>query len=108
MACDIYCGRADKLSFSCLMNFINLCFNTLTPESALDRLLPKCYRDHYRPQDQNYVITEDGEPVAVVGAYDHEICVCGRKLACRGIGNVGEYLSQILSAEDSDCSKKCS
>lgn len=91
MSTALYCGRASKISHAELMSLINISFGALTPESALDGLLPKCYREHYRPQDQNYVITEDGTPVAAVGAYDHEINVCGRRLACRGIGNVAVH-----------------
>jgi GNAT superfamily N-acetyltransferase len=91
MAPHIYCGRGDQLSHADLMDLINLCFNAQTPESALDGLLPKCYREHYRPQDQNYIITEDGTPVAAVGAYDHAINVCDRHIACRGIGNVAVH-----------------
>lgn len=91
MASKIYCGRGNHISYTDLMDLINLSFNCTTPETMLDGLLPKCYREQYHPQKQNYVIAEDETLVAAVGAYDHEIIVCGRHLHCRGVGNVAVH-----------------
>lgn len=89
---NIFCGRGCDLPHSRVMDLINLCFGRTEPDHLLDGLLPKCYREQYRPQDSNYVIMdEDGKLTAVVGAYDHEILVCGRRIPCRGIGNVGVH-----------------
>ena len=88
---NVYCGRGNHIPYADYMDLINLCFGFTTPETQFLGLLPKCYREHYRPQDQNYVVTEDGVLTAAVGAYDHEIVVCGRRLPCRGIGNVAVH-----------------
>ncbi|MBE6609887.1 MAG: GNAT family N-acetyltransferase [Ruminococcaceae bacterium] len=88
---NICCGRGENVLFSDFMDLINISFSCTSPESDLRNLLPKLYREQFCPQKKNYVVTEDGNPVAAVGAYDHEIRVCGRTLACRGIGNVGVH-----------------
>ena len=91
MAPNIYCGRGNHIPYADYMDLINLSFSFFPPETQFLGLLPKCYREQYRPQDQNYVVTEDGVLTAAVGAYDHEIVVCGRRLPCRGIGNVAVH-----------------
>ena len=91
MSATIYCGRGNHIPYADYMDLINLSFGFTTPETQFLGLLPKCYREEYRPQDQNYVVTEDGVLTAAVGAYDHEITVCGRRLPCRGIGNVAVH-----------------
>lgn len=88
---NIYCGRGNHIPYADYMELINLSFGFTTPETEFQGLLPKCYREQYRPQDQNYVVTENGVLTAAVGAYDHEIVVCGRRLPCRGIGNVAVH-----------------
>ena len=88
METKIYCGRGRHIPYADYMNCINLVFGFTTPEQKFEGLLPKLYREDRRPQDSNYVVTEDGKLVAAVGAYDHEITVCGIKIPCRGIGNV--------------------
>ena len=87
----IHCGRGYNIPYVDFMNLIDTCFGFNTPETRFIGHLPKCYREEYRPQDQNYVVTEDGVLTAAVGAYDHEIVVCGRHIPCRGIGNVGVH-----------------
>ena len=77
---NIYCGRGYDVPHADFMELINICFNFTTPEQKFEGLLPKCYREEYRPQDQNYVVIEDGTLTAAVGAYDHEINVCGKKV----------------------------
>lgn len=91
MNTNIYCGRGNHIPYADYMALINLSFGFTTPETEFLGLLPKCYREEYRPQDQNYVVTEDGVLAAAVGAYDHEILVCGRRIPCRGIGNVAVH-----------------
>ena len=91
MSNNIYCERGSDFSFEAIMQLLNISFGFLTPETDLRGLLPKLYREELRPQDANYVVVEDGEPVAAVGAYDHEIRVCGRTLPCRSVGNVAVH-----------------
>ncbi len=88
---NIYCGRGNHIPYDDYMELINVSFSFFTPDSQFLGLLPKCYREQYRPQDSNYVITEDGILTAAVGAYDHELVVCGHRLPCRGVGNVAVH-----------------
>ena len=88
---SIYCGRGNAVPYEELMSVLNTSFGFFTPETEFLGLLPKLYREQYRPQDQNWVVTEDGVLTAAIGAYDHEIVVCGRRLPCRGIGNVAVH-----------------
>lgn len=88
---NIYCGRGTSISYEDFMGLINLTFGFTTPETQFLGLLPKLYREEYRPQDSNYVVVEDGTLCAAVGAYDHSVTVCGETLTCRGIGNVAVH-----------------
>ena len=88
---NIYCGRGNAVPYEELMSVLNTSFGFFTPETEFLGLLPKLYREQYRPQNQNWVVTEDGVLTAAIGAYDHEIVVCGRRLPCRGIGNVAVH-----------------
>ena len=88
---SIYCGRGNAVPYDELMSVLNTSFGFFTPETEFLGLLPKLYREQYRPQDQNWVVTEDGVLTAAIGAYDHEIVVCGRRLPCRGVGNVAVH-----------------
>lgn len=91
MSKNVYCGRGNRIPYADFMRLIDLTFGFETPEMRFLGLLPKLYREEHRPQDSNYVVTEDGILVAAVGAYDHEITVCGHVLPCRGIGNVAVH-----------------
>ncbi len=91
MASNIYCGRGDHIAYADLMDLLNLGFNRTAPDRAINGLLPKCYREQYHPEKENYVITEEGALVAAAGAYDHKITVCGRDIRCRGVGNVAVH-----------------
>ena len=88
---SVYCGKGTHIPHGEYMDFIDLVFGFTTDEQKFLGLLPKLYREYRRPQDSNYVVTEDGVIKAAVGAYDHEITVCGMKIPCRGIGNVAVH-----------------
>ena len=87
----VFCGKGNDVPYADYMKLINDSFGFSTPETEFIGIHPKLYREEYRPQDQNYVVSEAGIPVAAVGAYDHEILVCGRRIPCRGIGNVAVH-----------------
>lgn len=87
----LYCGRGPHIPYADYMAFINLVFGFTAPEQKFEGLLPKLYREERRPQDSNYIVTENGQLMAAVGAYDHEITVCGCRIPCRGIGNVAVH-----------------
>lgn len=110
---DIYCEKGTHLSFEDYMALINRAFGFTQPEQRFEGLLPKLYAPERRPQDSNYIVTENGMPVAAVGAYDHEITVCGMRIPCRGIGNVAVdsaargkgYMKACMNAALSDMVK---
>ena len=52
------------------------------------RLLPKLYKEQYRPWDNNICVVEDGRIKAAVGLYYSAMRVCGETLRVGGIGNV--------------------
>lgn len=84
----IYRGTGECIPYDTYMALINEAFGFDGLERDFRTLLPKLYRPGRAPQDQNYVVCEDGVPVAVIGAYSHAIRVCGNAIPCRGIGNV--------------------
>ena len=51
-------------------------------------LLPKLYKEQYRPWENNYCVFEGGKPMAAVGMYVNELSVAGQRLKLGGIGNV--------------------
>ncbi len=87
----VTCSRGCHIPYADLMQLIDLTFGFKTPETQFLGLLPKLYKPEYRPQDSNYVVCEDGIPVAAVGAYDHTVTVAGYRIPCRGIGNVAVH-----------------
>lgn len=91
MDMQIFYGKGNHIPHADFMDFIDMVFGFTTDEQKFIGLLPKLYREHRRPQDSNYVVTENGVIKAAIGAYDHEIIVCGMKLPCRGIGNVAVH-----------------
>ncbi len=88
---QIFCGLGNRIPYTDFMQLIDLTFGFSTPETQFLGLLPKLYREERRPQDHNYVVTEDGVLAAAVGAFDHTVTVMGRTLRCRGIGNVAVH-----------------
>ncbi|MBQ8719801.1 MAG: GNAT family N-acetyltransferase [Clostridia bacterium] len=93
MSKNIFCGLGKDVPYAHFMNLLDTSFGHESFEKGFISFLPKLYREELRPQDQNYVVTEDGDLAAAVGAYDHQIRVCGRMLNCRGIGNVAVHPS---------------
>lgn len=84
----LYRGTGEHIPYDTYMALINEVFGFDGAERDFRTLLPKLYRLGRAPQDQNYVVCEDGVPVAAIGAYSHAIRVCGNVIPCRGIGNV--------------------
>lgn len=110
---NVQCTKGKHIPFETYMALINRVFGFTTDEQKFEGLLPKLYQPKYRPQDSNYIVTEDDTLVAAVGAYDHEIMVCGTTIPCRGIGNVAVapetrgkgYMKDCMNAALSDMVK---
>ena len=101
---EIYCGLGHNVPYEEYMQVINEAFGFVNGHPReFTHLLPKLYRPGRRPQDENYVVTEDGKCVAAIGAYSHEIEVCGTRIPCRGIGNVAVLAAYRSKGYMKDC-----
>lgn len=89
--CDIYYGRGTAEMFDDYMDFINYVFGFNGDSSDFKKLLPKLYKYEYEPAVHSYFALEDGKMKSAIGAFDHDISVCGTVLKTRGIGNVAVH-----------------
>ena len=88
-----------------LIDFLNYVFGMNGHDSGFYRLLPKLYRPHYRPEDYNFIVTEDGKLRGAVGAYPIHLSVMGEKLSAIGIGNVAVHPFHRGKGYMKDCMK---
>ena len=91
MTNNVYFGRGTAEMFDDYIDFINYVFGFNGNSSDFKKLLPKLYKYEYEPASSSYVALENGKLKAAVGAYDHDISVCGHFLKTRGIGNVAVH-----------------
>ena len=88
---NIYYGRGDASMYDDYMDFINYVFGFNGRRDDFKKLLPKLYGPEDNPAGSSYVAVENGRIKAAIGAFDHEICVCGQTLKCRSVGNVAVH-----------------
>ena len=88
---EIYNGRGNEAFYDEYIDFINYVFGFNGNSRDFKKLLPKLYKTQYKPVENSYITLEDGNIRAAVGAFDHEIKVCGDVLKCRGIGGVSVH-----------------
>ena len=88
---SLYMGRGTAEMFDDYMDFINYVFGFNGNSSDFKKLLPKLYKYEYEPAVSSYVALENGKLKAAIGAFDHDISVCGEYLKTRGIGNVAVH-----------------
>ena len=88
---DIYYGRGTAEMFDDYMDFINYVFGFNGDSSDFKKLLPKLYKYEYEPAVSSYVAVEDGKLKSAIGAFDHDVSVCGKLVKTRGIGNVAVH-----------------
>ena len=88
---DIYYGRGTAEMFDDYMDFINYVFGFNGDSSDFKKLLPKLYKYEYEPAVSSYVAIEEGKLKSAIGAFDHDISVCGTLIKTRGIGNVAVH-----------------
>ncbi len=89
MAIEVRTARAEEYTemMSMLDNVFFLEDEEVPPRTFLT-LLPKLYKQQYKPWDNNYSVFEDGKIKAAVGMYVYDIEIAGQKLRVGGIGNV--------------------
>ncbi|MGM9643412.1 MAG: GNAT family N-acetyltransferase [Eubacteriales bacterium] len=88
---NIYFGRGNAEMFDDYIDFINYVFGFNGTADDFKKLLPKLYKYEYEPAASSYVALENGKLKAAIGAFDHDISVCGTRLKTRGIGNVAVH-----------------
>lgn len=88
-----------------LIDFLNYVFGMNGHDSGFYRLLPKLYRPHFRPEDYNFIVTEDGKLRGAVGAYPIKMSVMGQELSAIGIGNVAVHPFHRGKGYMKDCMK---
>ncbi len=86
----IFC-RGNRELFDDYVDFINYVFSLHGKSTDFKKLLPKLYDSEYPAAEETYFAIKDGKIKGVVGAFDHDISVCGRTIKTRGIGSVSVH-----------------
>lgn len=90
MANKLYYGRGRDEDNKKLIAFLDEVFFTDDPEGRdFYNLLPKCYKDQYRPAYNNFVVQdENGEFRSAIGNFYNDMTVGGEPIKACCIGNV--------------------
>ncbi len=90
MANNLYYGRGKDEDNKKLIAFLDEVFFTDDPEERdFLNLLPKCYKDQYRPAYNNFVVQdENGEFRSAIGSFYNDMTVGGEPIKACCIGNV--------------------
>ncbi len=74
-----------------LLKMLDLTFGFNEGDTQFINLLPKLYKEQYRPAENNIILDVDGDMRAAVGLYYNTLTVCDQKLKVGGIGNVAVH-----------------
>lgn len=90
MANNLYYGRGKDEDNKSLIAFLDEVFFTDDPDGRdFLNLLPKCYKDQYRPAYNNFVVQdENGEFRSAIGSFYNDMTVGGEQIKACCIGNV--------------------
>ena len=90
MANNLYYGRGNDEENERLIAFLNEVFFTDDPEGRdFLSLLPKCYKDKYRPAYNNFVVKdESGNFRSAIGSFYNDMTVGDEQIKACCIGNV--------------------
>lgn len=90
MANNLYYGRGKDEDNKKLIAFLDEVFFTDDPEGRdFFNLLPKCYKDQYRPAYNNFVVQdENGEFRSAIGSFYNNMTVGDEQIKACCIGNV--------------------
>lgn len=90
MANNLYYGRGKDEDNKKLISFLDEVFFTDDPdERDFFNLLPKCYKDEYRPAYNNFVVQDEhGEFRSAIGSFYNDMTVGGEQIKACCIGNV--------------------
>ena len=87
----IHMNHGDDEKRNELMEMLNQSFGFTNGDMEFSEMLPKLYKEEYKPASNNIVLDVDGEMRAAVGLYYNTLTVCGEKLKIGGIGNVAVH-----------------
>lgn len=85
---NIYKGRCPENLTQQLIDMLDNVFFLRDPNTRFLPLLPKLYKEQYKPAYNNLIIAEDGDIKAAVGCFPSKVNVAGKELRILGIGNV--------------------
>lgn len=85
------CERATAADHDALIDFINYVFSHAYDPTDFPTMLPKLYKKEYDIARHHFVVKEDGQIKATVGAYPMRLQVCGESLKVCGIGAVSVH-----------------
>ena len=90
MANNLYYGRGKDEDNKKLIAFLDEVFFTDDPEGRdFFNLLPKCYKDQYRPAYNNFVVQdENGEFRSAIGSFYNDMTIGDEQIKACCIGNV--------------------
>lgn len=90
MANNLYYGRGKDEDNKKLIAFLDEVFFTDDPEGRdFLNLLPKCYKDQYRPAYNNFVVQdENGEFRSAIGSFYNDMTIGDEQIKACCIGNV--------------------
>lgn len=103
---NIFRGKGSPEMREDFIKFIDMVFGFTESENNFMKLHPKLYKEEYHPCENNYMVTEDGEIKAAVGAYDTVLDVNGEQVKVRGIGNVAVHPDSRSKGYMIDCMER--
>ena len=113
---ELYIGRGKDADNAALIAFLDdVFFSEETDGTNFLDLLPKIYKDKYRPAYNNFVLQQpDGAFLAAIGNFDNDMLVGGVDLRTCCIDNVavgkncrGEgYMIDLMNASVEDMKKR--
>lgn len=87
---NLYCGRGQDKDNKKLIDFLDeVFFKDWDSEENFFEMLPKIYKDEYRPAFNNFVIQDkNGDFRSAIGAFYNQFSVGGEDISACCIGNV--------------------
>lgn len=103
---DLFKGKGSPDGQEDFVRFIDMVFGFSENDVNFMKLHPKLYKPEYHPAENNYIVAEDGDLKAAVGAYDSILDVNGERLRVRGIGNVAVHPDSRSKGYMIDCMER--
>lgn len=99
--------RANKSEYTQLMDLLDTAFCFEKDEDKFLTLLPKLYKEEYKPWENNIVVRTDEGLKAATGLYYSTLNVLDEKLLIGGIGNVAVHPDSRGKGYMKDVMREC-